>query len=52
MPGRRVNGIRIARTMTISGETLNASDGAAIKELDALAVHATKDTEALLFDMA
>ena len=39
-------------TLTLNGHTLTAGDGAAAENETALALHATAETEALLFDLA
>jgi redox-sensitive bicupin YhaK (pirin superfamily) len=41
----------VAGSVSANGDSLEAGDGAAIHELDALTVHATSEAEVILFDM-
>ncbi|MBO6804491.1 MAG: quercetin 2,3-dioxygenase, partial [Thalassospira sp.] len=49
----RIAWVQVARgSLTVNGETLNAGDGAAIKDEDELVFSDADNAEALVFDMA
>lgn len=53
IPAGRHAWVQVARgSVTLKGETLNTSDGAALSEEASLSIQATEDAEVLLFDLA
>ena len=50
-PGRRIWVQAVRGTVIVDGTTMNAGDGAAAEDVDAIHVEATEDSEILLFDM-